>query len=346
MKKLLSIVLVCCLLASLAACTPKETGAPSPVETAADGKILPPKQPKKYSVGAGSVGGNFYLMGGGIASVLNKHLKDYFLYTSETTGGSTANLTMLEDGDAELGIAMTAAIQDAKEGEASWTQGKKHEDLRTALALYPSWLTVYTKADSGIERMEDLTGRIVGLGSKGMSMDTVFRSFFEARGIEPKQIHNDGHGATASALGDDSIDVAVLFSFPPFAAIAELESSYSLRFIPLTEEEQAWFLEHYDFYQKDAMPAGSYAGAQEEVPGVSEWNMLMTSAKVPAEDVYLSVKALFENQKDMIAVHPSAKYMTPENVLNSNTFLHAGVVRYLEEIGIEVPEALIPPEAK
>jgi len=46
----------------------------------------------------------------------------------------------------------------------------------------------------------------------------------------------------------------------------------------------------------------------------------------------------------MIAVHKSAVMMTAENTLNSNIYLHAGTVRYLKELGIEVPAELIPPE--
>jgi TRAP-type uncharacterized transport system substrate-binding protein len=62
--------------------------------------------------------------------------------------------------------------------------------------------------------------------------------------------------------------------------------------------------------------------------------------------VYLVVKALFENQADMIAVHPSSKYMTAKNNLNFNVPLHAGVIRYMKEVGIDVPARLIPPEYK
>ncbi len=39
--------------------------------------------------------------------------------------------------------------------------------------------------------------------------------------------------------------------------------------------------------------------------------------------------------------------MTAEiSVENTNTLLHAGAVRYYREIGVEVPEALVPPEAE
>ena len=313
---------------------------------AAAGSIPVPPSPLKYSMAGGSVGGNFYVMGGGLAQTINQHLPKYFLVTSETTGGGAANVGMIQRGEAEFGIAMTSSLFEAMQGEAKWTNGIKHEKIRGAVALYPSWLTIYTLKSSGIKTFKDINGRIIGLGSKGMSMDAIFRQFIEDQKIVPRQIHNDGHGATATALGNGIIDVALLFSYPPFPAIAELESTRDLAFVPLNAQEQKALTDKYNFYTADTLPAGSYKGATEDVPGVSEWNMVITSSDVPADMVYLVVKTLFENQADMIAVHPCSKFMTPENNLRFNIPLHAGAVRYLKEIGINVPQRLIPPEYK
>ncbi|MDR1624974.1 MAG: TAXI family TRAP transporter solute-binding subunit [Spirochaetia bacterium] len=322
-----------------------EAAAPAPAASASGG-IPVPSSPLKYSMAGGSVGGNFYLMGGGLAQTINKHLPQYFLVTSETTGGGSANAGMIQNGEAEFGIVMTSSLFEAQQGEAKWTNGVKHTKLRGAAALYPSWLTIYTLSSSGIKKFQDINGRIIGLGSKGMAMDSIFRQYLESQKVVPKQIHNDGHGATATALGNGIIDVALLFSYPPFAAIAELESTKDLSFVPLSAQEQKALTDKYSFYVADAMPAGSYKGATQNVPGVSEWNMMVTSSDVPADMVYLVVKALFENQADMIAVHPSAKFMTAKNNLNFNVPLHAGVIRYMKEVGIDVPARLIPPEYK
>jgi TRAP transporter TAXI family solute receptor len=322
----------------------KDSGAQSAASP--DGKLAPPASVYKYSLAAGSVGGNFYLMGGGLAQTINRRLPEYFLFTSETTGGGVANLGILQNGDAELGISMTSSLAQALEGTEKWTNGVKHDKLRGAAPLYPSWLTLYTLKSSGIKTMQDLNGKIVGLGSKGMAMDSIFRKFFDDQGIKPRQIHNDGHAATATALGNGIIDAALLFSYPPFAAIAELESTKDLNFIALTPAEQKALTDEYSFYVADSMPAGSYKGVTQDLPLVSEWNMLVTSSDVPADHVYLIVKTLFENQPDMIAVHRSAEFMTPKNSLAFNIPLHAGVVRYLKEVGVDVPARLIPPEYK
>ena len=51
-----------------------------------------------------------------------------------------------------------------------------------------------------------------------------------------------------------------------------------------------------------------------------------------------------ENNPPLVEVYKGLTNVTPENTLNFNCPLHAGVVRYLEETGIEVPEELVPAE--
>lgn len=347
-KKAMAILISLSLAAGLAACGGKSNGAAAPQSQAGGSSesaaSAPPSSPHKYSVAAGSVGGTFYLVGGGIAQVINKQLPEYFMFTSETTGGGTANMELLQSGDAELGVVNTSSLYESLRGEAEWTNGQIYDKVRGVAALYPTYFTCYTMEGSGINSLSDLNGKKVGLGSKGMSMDSVLRAFFIDMGITPAQIHNDGHAATATALGDGVIDAAITFSYPPFAAINELESTNSLKFIGMTDEEQEYFLNKYDFYKADEMPANSYKGNPEAVKGISEHTTLVTTTEVSADEVYLMVKTLYENQDDLIAVHKSLENMTLENELAFNIPLHAGVVRYLKEVGVDVPAELIPPE--
>ena len=74
-------------------------------DQAAGEGIEKPSSPLRYSLGTSSSGGNFYLVGGGIATILNNSLPDYFVITSEETGGSTANLGTIKEADLEAVMA-------------------------------------------------------------------------------------------------------------------------------------------------------------------------------------------------------------------------------------------------
>jgi TRAP transporter TAXI family solute receptor len=215
------------------------------------------------------------------------------------------------------------------------------------LALYPAILTFYTLEDSGINSLADAEGRVVGLGPRGTLPDNMFRMLFNYFGITPSSIHNDGHGASATAVGNGIIDLVGVFAYPPFPAIMELESTRAVSFVALNEEEIHYLVNLYDFLQADYIPGGRYAGAPEPVRTVSEWNILGTNRHVPEDVIYVVVKTLLSDQglSEMLAVHPSMRHLAVENTLASaNIYLHAGTVRALKELGYEVPANLIPPE--
>ena len=54
-------------------------------------------------------------------------------------------------------------------------------------------------------------------------------------------------------------------------------------------------------------------------------------------------KALFENNAYLVKIHPAAAYTTPENAVKYSPIpLHPGAIKYLKEVGIDVPSKLMP----
>ena len=61
--------------------------------------------------------------------------------------------------------------------------------------------------------------------------------------------------------------------------------------------------------------------------------------------VYEMAKAYYENLDKIGEVFPLAADSTPEDTIKNTTVpLHAGVIKYFKEIGMDVPEELIPHE--
>ncbi|MDD3690054.1 MAG: TAXI family TRAP transporter solute-binding subunit, partial [Synergistaceae bacterium] len=71
-------------------------------------------------------------------------------------------------------------------------------------------------------------------------------------------------------------------------------------------------------------------------------NILFTDAGQDEELIYLLTKATYEYHDDLVAAHKATAYTVLENSLNGMTVpLHPGAVKYLKEMGVDVPERLI-----
>ena len=67
---------------------------------------------------------------------------------------------------------------------------------------------------------------------------------------------------------------------------------------------------------------------------VGLYNFAVAHADLPDDFVYQVVRAVFENQDEMIEAHPAAAETVPSN-LDRNLFipLHPGAIRYYRQIG-------------
>lgn len=76
---------------------------------------------------------------------------------------------------------------------------------------------------------------------------------------------------------------------------------------------------------------------------VGVYNFAIARADVPDDLIYQVVKAVHENQPRLVKAHSTAKETVPQNVVK-NTFLpfHPGAIRYYREIGIKIPDMLVP----
>src|SRR5688572_27198240 len=136
------------------------------------------------SIGTGGTGGVWYPLGGAMANILTKTVPGMNV-TAEVTGGSVDNISLIRMGQSALGFSMVDAAWDAYRGQGKF---KEKVELRTLAVFYPQKNHVITLEGSGIEKMADLRGKRVSIGSPGSGSEIIARRVLEAYGIDPDQI--------------------------------------------------------------------------------------------------------------------------------------------------------------
>ena len=97
------------------------------------------------------------------------------------------------------------------------------------------------------------------------------------------------------------------------------------------------------------LPKGLYENLVNETD-VRVLNSLVglgTNKWMSEEDAYNITKAILTHNAELVQAAAWMKVITPENALKQmNMPLHIGAYKYYKEIGVDIPEDIIPPEAK
>ena len=90
-----------------------------------------------------------------------------------------------------------------------------------------------------------------------------------------------------------------------------------------------------NLYYADVIPQSTYSGMGADNKMASVANILIANANMPDEQAYKIVKAIFDHQKDLIAVHQeyaNVKIGLQKNAATSVPF-HPGAEKYIKEKG-------------
>ena len=297
-------------------------------------------QQKTIAIGTGGTGGVYYPMGGGMASVLSKHVPG-MQATAEVTGGSVDNLKLVGTGKPYIGFSMADAAQDAFKGEDKFKGGKV--PLRTLMVLYPNHMHVVTVDGTGITRMADLKGKRVSTGSPGSATEVMAFRVIEAAGLDrDKDLKRERLGVAESvnALKDKKIDAFFWVGGLPTAAVTDLANTpgTKIRMIDHGDLVPAMNAKWGNLYVQEVIAKDTYKGMDADNKQATVMNILVAHENMDETTAYNIVKTIFDKRDDLIAVHKEAANFKLENQKASATPVpfHPGALKYFAEKGVKV----------
>ena len=298
------------------------------------------------TLGTGGTTGTYYAVGGVMATVLNPVLKESSL-TVTSTGASKANIQLVDVGEADLAIVQNDVMYYAFTGTDLFEEEGKYETFSTVAGLYDETVQIVT-CDSSIASVADLKGKTVSVGDAGSGTEFNAKQILEAYDMSFDDINvvNASFGDSADSLKDGKIDAAFIVAGAPTTAVVDLATTKDVSLVQLDEEHIKKLQDSYDFYTETVIPAGTYDGVDHDVHTVGTPQGCQTTTALSQQDGYNICKAIFDEAKSVWqAAYPvGANNDLVELTLSSTVPLHAGTVQYLTEIGVEVPEDLIPEE--
>jgi uncharacterized protein len=292
----------------------------------------------RLSIGTGGTGGVWYPLGGAMANILTKTLPNLAV-TAEVTGGSVDNIKLISTGQSKLGFSMSDAAWDAHQGQGKF---KEKVTLRTLAVFYPQKNHVVTLEGNGIEKMSDLKGKRVSVGSPGSGSEIIALRVLDAYGINAdKDIIKQrlGVAEAVNALKDRKIDAFIHNAAIPIPAVVDLGASpgAKIRFIDHSDAVTAMNKKYGPLYSRGALPQNTYPGQTKDATTVDVWAVLLTDDKMSEQSAYNIVKTLFDKKADLMLVARDTSHMTFENQFAGASPIpfHPGALKYFGEKGFK-----------
>lgn len=288
-----------------------------------------------------------YVYASAVTEAINSQVKSLNVTLMET-GGSKDSLELLRAGKANIGLVSYLAAAELREGRGFYKKEQALESVRGLYIYAPVPNVVVVRADSGVKRFEDLDGKPFNPGGRGTTTELVNFEFFKAINISPKY-YRAGMSDAADALKDGRIVgfVKTVASVDkPDSLIQTIMASTKLRLVGFEEHHRKILEPNLAVFF--TIPANTYPEQDKDVLMYGNTFGLATRAdKISRKDGMQIAKILFEDTQRIKAAYPALPDNLVELTLKYATIpLHAGVVDYLKQKGINVPAHLIPPEAK
>lgn len=284
---------------------------------------------ERISIGTGGTGGLFYIIGAGMAEVINQNMEGATA-RAEVTGASIENIRRVSADQMTIGLSSSSTLYEASVGEGPF---EEPQPVAAIAYLYPAVLQIATTADTGITTIDGLAGKRINIGPPGSNAAVITQRVLEAYGVfDPANVQYLSYSEGTAALMNGVVDATVVLAGAPTAALIDLGAQRDMVLLPVEEEKVGELLAEYPYYQLHEMPAGTYEGIDQATLVINDPAVLFTSQFVSDETVYEITKTLFDNLDTLSQVHPQATNIKVETAVNTPIPLHQGAQLYFNEL--------------
>jgi TRAP transporter TAXI family solute receptor len=303
---------------------------------------------ENYQFSGGPAGGGWHPAISAGTQLLNDKLGSKYKFEYKPSLGSVENVRRIALGDTDTTWGHVVQIYQAWNGTGLFEKDGKSEEFRIIANVRKQTQIIAVLADSPIKSYSDMKGKKVNLLSKGTGSNVNCVNIFKGIGIfdeiDPRYL---GFSDSARALGDRQIDVYCSAGAPyTIPALTELSINKPVRYISMTDEEQAAVVKTLPFYVPATIPVQpDVKGMDAPAKSIAYDVFWMVSSNV-SDDAVSDMLATVNNPEALKQLAATAGYWKTLNgdfsaleVLKLP--LHPSAAKYWKENGGVVPDSVV-----
>jgi len=283
----------------------------------------------------GGTSGVYYPLGVALSNSIGKAIPT--ARTSvQATKASVENLNLLQAGRGEIAFTLGDSLSDAWKGNEEAGFKSPLTKLRGIAAIYPNYIQIVARADSGIRTLADLKGKKISVGAPKSGTELNARVILAAAGITYKDFAKVEYlpcGESVELMKNRQLDVTLQSAGLGVSALRDLATSVDI--VVVTIPADVIRKTNDPAYLPATIPANTYRGQTTDVPAAAVQNYLVTHDGVSNDTVYAMTKALWTGLDQLAAAHSAAKSLDPGHALDGMPVpLHPGAEKYYRETGL------------
>ena len=279
--------------------------------------------------------GAWYSLAVGITQEMKRQMPDLG-NISILPGGGISNAVGVDQGTAQLGFSQASSIVDALNGNPPFRQRADH--IQYLLSLFPHKTHVVVLDASDIETIDDLRGRHVNVGPKGLLTEDIARRLLELYGMtygDLGSVQNLSFSDSVVQMKDGQLDALFWTSPVPFTVLTDLAQSEDIRLLTLPEDKINGLMAQNRGFDRGRISAGTYQGVDYDIDTVQSSLVLIANDTTPDEVVYYASKVVYENLNDLKQISPYLMDVEQEDLfVNFDVPVHSAAMKYFTEAGL------------
>ncbi|PCI05223.1 MAG: TRAP transporter substrate-binding protein [Hyphomicrobiales bacterium] len=299
---------------------------------------LPAQAETRVTFKSAKTTSSYYQMAVQIAEAIKKGSNGEIIVTVEESQGSVQNVKEAAKRSGNYVFTTPPVlVRLAQTGKAMFKDkmDPKFDEIRALFPIPSLTMHFVVRSDSGISKFADLEGKtiLIGKGSFGAREGAKYLKLF---GLEGKvTLANVELNAAVAALKNKQIDGFVTAGSFPAPNVIEAAASTGVNVLSLDEEQIAKTKR-----TRLVIPAGTYAGVDKEIVTTSLPVIAHTTTAMDEATAYALTKTYWEQKTDLGNAAAWWNGVSPDMLSNVYGKLHAGAVKYYEEIGVKIPDGL------
>lgn len=285
-----------------------------------------------------SAGTAYYQMGVELSEAIRAGTGGDIAITLEESQGSVQNVmeVLIRQGNYVF-TTPPALINQAVAGEGPFAErkGPQFQEIRGLFPIPAITMHIVLAGDQGVVGLDALEGKhiLIGRGTFGAREAARYLELF---GLADKvRIANAEIGSGPDALKNGQIEAFVTASSFPTPNVIETAASMRVGLVSMTDEQ----IEKTGA-ARQTIPAGTYSGIDQDVHTTSLPVIAYTTTAMADDTAYAITRTFWERRATMAETSPWWGGITPDMISTIAGKLHPGAIRYYDEVGITIPEAL------